>query len=60
VDRAFLDELEQHRSQLGIFLFAHAELVCERGELDTWGDQARQAIQDRLSIERNHEPYFLM
>jgi hypothetical protein len=54
VDEAFLDELEELRAKLGVFVLPRAEIVGKRGELDARCDQAGQVIEDRLSFNRGH------
>ena len=60
MNRAVLDELQNLRAQRRVTGFAHAEFVGKRSEFDAWSDQARQTINDRLSIVRRHEMIFLL
>src|SRR5207344_1955573 len=39
VNDAFLDELEELRAKPAVFVLAHAEVIGECGQLDSWCDQ---------------------
>jgi hypothetical protein len=54
VNGALLDEVEEDFAELRVFMLAYTELVSERGQLDTWRDQAGQGVDNSLSIERRH------
>jgi hypothetical protein len=54
MNKAFFDELENLCAELAVVLLAQTEVIGERCEFDARGNQAGQAIENRLSIDMRH------